>query len=244
MLLFVLKRLVWVPVILVVILGITTVLMRTAPGSPFAAEKRVDPQIEQQIARKWGTNKTGWQWFLSYLGGVFKGDLGPSFKVQGRTVNDLIAAAFPVSLTLGLLALFLALLVGIPVGFLAGLRQNTVWDYGSMAIALLGISLPAFVIGSFLLLGLVFQWQALPVGGWGTLRQLVMPSITLAAPFAAVIARLSRAGVLEVIHEDYIRTAKAKGLPKGEIVLKHLIRGAILPGSWCSSPTWRRAWAR
>lgn len=229
MLFFVLKRLVWVPVILVVILGITTVLMRMAPGSPFAAEKRVDPQIEQQIAKKWGTNKTGWQWFRSYLGGVLHGDLGPSFKVQGRTVNDLISAGMPVSLTLGLVALFLALLIGIPAGFFAGLRQNTVWDYGSMAIALLGISLPTFVIGSFLLLWLVFQWQMLPVGGWGSVSQLIMPAITLSAPFAAVIARLSRAGVLEVIHEDYIRTAKAKGLPKGEIVLKHLIRGAILP---------------
>jgi len=229
MLYFVVKRLLWVPVILLVILGITTVLMRSAPGSPFAAEKRVDPQIEQQIAKKWGTNRTGLQWFRSYLEGVLHGDLGPSFKVQGRTVNDLIGAALPVSLTLGLLALFLALLIGIPAGFLAGLRQNTVWDFGSMAIALLGISLPTFVIGSFLLLWLVFQWNALPVGGWGTIRQLVMPAITLSAPFAAVIARLARAGVLEVIHEDYIRTAKAKGLPKGEIVLKHLVRGAILP---------------
>jgi oligopeptide transport system permease protein len=230
MLLFVLKRLVWVPVILLVILGITTVLMRSAPGSPFAAERRVDPQIEQQIERKWGTNKTGLEWFRAYLEDVvFRGDLGPSFKVQGRTVNDLIAAALPVSLTLGLLALFLALLIGIPAGFLAGLRQNTAWDYGSMAVALLGISLPTFVIGSFLLLWLVFQWEALPVGGWGSVSQIVMPAITLAAPFAAVIARLARAGVLEVIHEDYIRTAKAKGLPKGEIVLKHLVRGAILP---------------
>jgi oligopeptide transport system permease protein len=229
MLTFIVKRLLWVPVILLVILGITTVLMRSAPGSPFAAEKRVDPQIEQQIARKWGTDKSGLEWFGEYLKGIGKGDLGPSFKVQGRTVNDLIGAALPVSLTLGLLALFLALLIGIPAGFLAGLRQNTVWDYGSMAIALLGISLPAFVIGSFLLLWLVFQWEALPVGGWGTVGQLIMPSITLAAPFAAVIARLARAGVLEVIHEDYIRTAKAKGLPKGEIVLKHLVRGAILP---------------
>lgn len=229
MLIFVLKRLLWVPVILLVILGITTVLMRSAPGSPFAAEKKVDPQIEQQIARKWGTDKSGLEWFWEYLKGIGRGDLGPSFKVQGRTVNDLIGAALPVSLTLGLLSLFLALLVGIPAGFIAGLRQNTAWDYGSMAIALLGISLPTFVIGSFLLLVLVFQWESLPVGGWGGVGHLIMPSITLAAPFAAVIARLARAGVLEVIHEDYIRTAKAKGLPKGEIVLKHLVRGAILP---------------
>lgn len=229
MLRYVLFRILWLVPILLVVLGITTWLMRIAPGSPFAAEKRVDPQIMQQIEAKWGTNKSGSQWFLSYLAGMVRGDLGPSFKVQGRTVNDLLGAAIPVSLTLGLLALFLALLVGIPAGFLAGLRQNTAWDYGSMAIALVGISLPAFVIGAFLVIFLVFRWEALPVGGWGTVRQLVLPALTLSAPFAAVIARLSRAGVLEVVHEDYVRTAKAKGLPKGEIVLKHMVRGAILP---------------
>ncbi len=229
MLRYILVRLLWLPLILLVILGITTWLMRIAPGSPFAAEKSIDPQIMQQIERKWGTNKTGWQWFGSYLAGIARGDLGPSFKVQGRTVNDLLGSALPVSLTLGLLALFLALLVGVPAGFLAGLRQNSIWDYGSMAIALVGISLPAFVIGAFLIVWLVFHWDVLPVGGWGTIDKLLMPAVTLSAPFAAVIARLARAGVLEVVHEDYIRTAKAKGLPKGEIVLKHLVRGAILP---------------
>ncbi|MCK6461342.1 MAG: ABC transporter permease subunit [Planctomycetes bacterium] len=229
MLRYALLRLLWLPAILLVILGITTWLMRTAPGSPFAAERKVDAQIEAQIEKKWGTDKSGWKWFGEYLKGLARGDLGPSFKVQGRTVNDLLGAAIPVSLTLGLLALFLALLIGIPAGFLAGLRQNSVWDYGSMAIALVGISLPAFVIGAFLVMWLVFKWESLPVGGWGTVKQLMLPAITLSAPFAAVIARLARAGVLEVVHEDYVRTAKAKGLPKGEIVLKHLVRGAILP---------------
>jgi oligopeptide transport system permease protein len=229
MLRYVLFRIVWLVPILLVVLGITTWLMRVAPGSPFAAERRVDPQIMQQIEAKWGTNKSGSEWFGEYLLGMLKGDLGPSFRVQGKTVNDLLGAAIPVSLTLGLLALFLALLIGVPAGFLAGLRQNSMWDYGSMAIALLGISLPAFVIGALLVIVLVFWWEALPVGGWGTVRHLVLPAITLSAPFAAVIARLSRAGILEVVHEDYVRTAKAKGLPKGEIVLKHMIRGAILP---------------
>jgi oligopeptide transport system permease protein len=229
MLRYIAGRLLWLPPILLIILGITTWLMRVAPGSPFAAEKAIDPQIMQQLEQKWGTNKSGWQWFGAYLAGIARGDLGPSFKVQGRTVNDLLGAALPVSLTLGLLSLLLALLIGVPAGFLAGLRQNSIWDYGSMAIALIGISLPTFVIGAFLVIWLVFKWEVLPVGGWGTLKQLLMPAVTLSAPFAAVIARLSRAGVLEVIHEDYIRTAKAKGLPKGEIVLKHLVRGAVLP---------------
>ncbi len=229
MLRFVLFRLLWLLPILLVTLGATTWLMRIAPGSPFAAEKRVDPQIMQQIERKWGTDKSGWSWFYRYAEGLAHGDLGPSFKVQGRTVNDLLGSAIPVSLTLGLLALFLSLLIGVPAGFLAGLRQNTAWDYGSMAIALVGISLPAFVIGAVLIIFLVFEWEALPVGGWGTVKQLILPAITLAAPFAAVLARLSRAGVLEIVHEDYIRTAKAKGLPQGEIVLKHMVRGAILP---------------
>lgn len=229
MLRFIVFRILWLVPILLVILGITTWIMRIAPGSPFASERHFDAQILQQMEKKWGTDKTSGEWFLSYLKGLAKGDLGPSLKVQGRTVNDLIGAALPVSLTLGLLALFLALLIGIPAGFLAGLRQNSLWDYGSMALTLLGISLPTFVIGAFLVILLVFRWEALPIGGWGTVGQLVLPAITLSAPFAAVIARLSRAGVLEIVHEDYVRTAKAKGLPKGEIVLKHMIRGAILP---------------
>jgi len=229
MLRFIVFRILWLVPILLVILGITTWIMRIAPGSPFASERNFDPQILQQMEKKWGTDKTGGEWFLSYLSGLPKGDLGPSLRVQGRTVNDLIGSALPVSLTLGLLALFLALLIGIPAGFLAGLRQNSLWDYGSMALTLLGISLPTFVIGAFLVILLVFRWEALPIGGWGTVGQLVLPAVTLAAPFVAVIARLARAGVLEIVHEDYVRTAKAKGLPRGEIVLKHMIRGAILP---------------
>ena len=229
MLRFIVGRLLWLVPVLLVILAISTVLMREATGSPFAAEREVDPLIMKQIEKKWGVDQDGRTWFLNYLKGLAKGDLGPSFKVQGRTVNELIGEALPVSITLGLLALFLALLVGIPAGFLAGLRQNSLWDFGSMAIALIGISLPTFVIGSFLLLVFVFHWQLLPVGGWGTVKQLIMPAVTLAAPFAAYIARLARAGVLEVIHEDYMLTAKAKGLPRSEIIGKHLVRGAILP---------------
>ncbi len=229
MLRLILHRLLWLPLVLLVVLAATTWLMRAAPGSPFAAEKQVDREIQEQMLKKWGEDKNGRQWFVAYLKGLVRGDLGPSYRVQGRTVNDLLGSALPVSLTLGLLALFLALLVGVPAGFLAGLRQNSLWDYGSMALALLGISLPAFVVGAVLVIVLVFNWNAFPVGGWGALSQLPLPAVTLAAPFAAVIARLSRAGVLEVVHEDYVRTAKAKGLPKGEIVLKHLIRGAILP---------------
>jgi oligopeptide transport system permease protein len=229
MLRFVLIRVLWLVPILLVILGITTWIMRIAPGSPFASERHFDPQIMQQMEKKWGTDKSGAQWFISYLGGLLRGDLGPSLKVQGRTVDDLIGSALPVSLTLGLLALFLALLVGIPAGFVAGIRQNSPWDYGTMALTLLGISLPTFVIGAVLIVLLVFKWEAFPIGGWGTLRQLALPAVTLAAPFASIISRLSRAGILEIVHEDYVRTAKAKGLPRGEIVLKHMVRGAILP---------------
>ena len=140
--------------------------------------------------------------------------------------------------TLGLLALFL--FIGVPAGFLAGLGGRP------LGLRLDGdradrISLPAFMIGAVLIIFLVFEWQALPVGGWGTVNGFVLPAITLSAPFAAVIARLSRAGVLEIVHEDYVRTAKAKGLPRGEIVLKHMIRGAILPVVPISAPRRRRS---
>ncbi|MGH7161855.1 MAG: ABC transporter permease [Planctomycetota bacterium] len=226
---FVLLRLAWfVPTLLVIIVG-STVLMKAAPGSPFASERRTDPQIEKQILKKFGEDKTPMQWLGAYLAGLLRGDLGPSYKVQGKSVWDLLKPALPVSLTLGLMALFLAVAVGLPAGFLAGLRQNTAWDYLTMSAALVGIALPTFVIGSGLMILFVFMVSVLPVGGWGTVSHLILPAATLSAPYAAYIARLSRAGVLEVIHEDYIRTARAKGLPEGEVVLKHAIRGAILP---------------
>ncbi|MFQ5845555.1 MAG: ABC transporter permease [Planctomycetota bacterium] len=229
MLRFICWRLLWLPPVLVLLIVGSTFLMRAAPGSPFAAEKQADPQMQKQLEKKWGLDDTGWVYIGKYLKGLLEGDLGPSYKVQGKTVNELLAPAFPVSMALGLMALFIALGVGLPAGMIAGLRQNTMWDYGAMALALIGVSLPTFVIGSFLLLGFVFHLHLFPVGGWGTVKQLVLPAVTLSAPFAAYIARLARAGVLEVIHEDYMKTARAKGLPRGEVVLKHLIRGAILP---------------
>ena len=229
MLRYVLIRIASLVPVLIILIVVSTFMMRFAKGSPFASEKTMDEEMQKRIEKKWGLDETGWKYIWEYLKGLPKGDLGWSYKVQGKTVNELLAPAFPVSITLGLLAFWLALAVGLPAGFIAGLRQNTGWDYASMGIALIGISLPTFVIGSALLLALVFKLDALPVGGWGTVKQLLLPAITLSAPFAAYIARLARAGILEVIHEDYIRTARAKGLPKGEIVLKHMIRGAILP---------------
>ncbi|MDH3592479.1 MAG: ABC transporter permease [Planctomycetota bacterium] len=226
---FILGRLAFLVPTLVLVIVISTFLMKAAPGSPFAAEKEADPAIQKQIEKKWGEDKSSWGWLKAYFAGLLKGDLGPSYKVQGKTVKELLAPALPVSLCLGLLALMIAVGIGLPAGMFAGLRQNTTLDYGSMLIALVGVSLPTFVLGTGLLWLFVFQMDALPVGGWGTLEQLILPAITLALPFAAYIARLARAGVLEVVHEDYIKTARAKGLPPSEVVLKHLIRGAVLP---------------
>jgi len=230
MLRFILGRLAVMVPSLIIAIVLATFLMRLAPGSPFASEKKVDPEIEKQLMKKWGQDESSWGWLRNYLEDlVLRGDLGPSYKVQGKTVAQLLGPAFPVSMCLGLLALLLAVAIGLPAGFLAGLRQNTTWDYGSMVVALVGVSLPTFVIGTAFLFFLVFTWDVLPVGGWGTVRQLFLPAVTLALPFAAYIARLSRAGVLEVIHEDYIKTARAKGLPRREVVGKHLVRGAVLP---------------
>ena len=226
---FILGRLAFlIPTVLVVIV-ISTFLMWNAPGGPLDSEKKPSPEIQKQLERKWGVDSGPAAWLGTYLLDLLKGDLGPSFKVQGKTVNQLLAPAIPVSLCLGLLALMIAVAIGLPAGFIAGLRQNTALDYGSMVVALLGVSLPSFVIGTAFLFFFAFEWSVLPVGGWGNISQLVLPALTLALPFAAYIARLARAGVLEVVNEDYIKTARAKGLPPGEVVLKHLIRGAILP---------------
>ena len=163
------------------------------------------------------------------MGDVLRGDLGPSFRYPDRTVNELLTLGFPVSLTLGLCALGVALTIGVTSGVLAGLRRNSVVDYLTMSVALFGVSVPNFVLGPILMLIFALGLGWLPVAGWGTWRHLVLPSVTLGAFYAAYIARLTRAGLLEVIGQDFIRTARAKGLRESVVVLRHALPGAILP---------------
>jgi oligopeptide transport system permease protein len=226
----VMRRLSFVVPSLVFLIFATTWLMYLAPGNPFAAENAASPQVEAALRAQYGVPEDALAFFRIYMQRlILDGSLGPSIKVQGRTVEALILPALPVSLALGGLALTLAVLIGVVLGVNAGLRPSSIADYGSMTVAMAGISLPNFVIGALLAIVFALKLQLLPVAGWGSFRHLILPTITLALPYAAYVARLARSGTIEVMQQDFIRTARAKGLPEHRIVLGHALRGAIMP---------------
>jgi oligopeptide transport system permease protein len=206
-------------------------MMRAAPGSPFDTDRRLSPEIERNVLAKYGMNKPLGQQYVDYLAGVARGDLGPSLKYKDKTVLAILKENYPVSLKLGLSAILLASVVGVSLGVLAALRQNRGVDYGVMTIAILGVCIPTFVTAPLLVLVFASKLGWLPSAGWndGALINLVLPVTVLALPQIAIISRLTRAGMIEVLHSNYVRTARAKGLPERSIVGKHALRAAILP---------------
>ena len=226
----VLRRATWLLPSLVLLVFATTALRYAAPGSPFARERAAAPQVEEALRAQYGVPRGALDFFGVYMRRlVVEGSLGPSLKVSGRTVGELLAPAIPVSLGLGLLALVLAVGVGLALGVVAALRPRSALDHVAMGLALAGISLPSFVIGAGLMVLFALELGWLPVAGFEGPRHLVLPAITLAAPHAAYVARLSRAGLLEVLQQDFVRTARAKGLPERAVVLDHALRGALVP---------------
>ncbi len=227
---FVGGRLVQAIPVLWVVLTVVFFLVRFAPGGPFSTEKAVVPEVKQALEAQYRLNQPLASQYLSYLGDVVHGDLGPSFKYPGRSVNELIASGLPATVELGIYALLIAVLVGMAAGVMAALRPNTWRDYVPMSLAMIGICMPTLLLGPVLVLvfGLTLEW--LPVSGWGEVPgDKVLPSITLGAAYAAYVARLTRSGMLEVLSQDYIRTARAKGLPEHVVVLKHALRGGVIP---------------
>jgi oligopeptide transport system permease protein len=226
---FIVRRLlVTVPMVLVVV-SLTWGLIRLAPGNFYSGEKPLPPAIVKNIRDKYGLDKP---WYVQYgkiLSNTVHGDFGSSLRYQGQSVNSILKNALPVSATVGLLAYVLALVVGIVSGTLAALRQNSRLDYTSMAFAMLGISLPNFVLGPVLVLVLSLTWYWLPPALWGGATHLILPVLTLSALYMAYIARLTRSGMLEVLRSNYIRTARAKGLPERTILIRHALRGGLLP---------------
>jgi oligopeptide transport system permease protein len=226
----ILRRLTFVVPSLVYLIFVTTLLMYLAPGNPFAQERVASPQVEAALRVQYGVPDSAVDFFEVYMRRLLvEGSLGPSIKVQGRSVEALIMPALPVSLALGALGLTLAVATGLVLGIIAGLRPNSAADYGSMGLAMFGISLPNFVIGALLVIVFALKLRLLPVAGWGSFRHLIMPAITLGLPYAAYVARLARSGTIEVMQQDFIRTARAKGLPEYRIVLSHALKGAVLP---------------
>lgn len=226
----VLRRITFLVPSLVLLVYTTTILMYHAPGSPFAQERATTPQVEAALRAHYGVPKSATAFFGIYMRRlVVDGTLGPAIKVQGRTVEQLLAPALPVSASLGLLALVIATALGLVLGVRAGLKPSSAADYASMGLAMIGISLPSFVIGAGLMIVLSLRLGLLPVAGWGGYRHLLMPALTLALPYAAYIARLARSGTIEIMQQDFVRTARAKGLSEPQIVLRHVLRGALLP---------------
>ena len=206
-------------------------MMRAAPGSPFDMDRKLAPEIEKNVLAKYGMNKPLGQQYLDYLAGVARGDLGPSLKYKDKTVLAILKENYPVSLKLGLSAIILASIVGVSLGVLAALRQNRSVDYGVMTVAVLGVCIPTFVTAPMLVLVFASKLGWLPSAGWndGAIQNLVLPVTVLALPQIAIISRLTRAGMIEVLHSNYVRTARAKGLPEYRIVGKHALRAALLP---------------
>jgi oligopeptide transport system permease protein len=226
----VMRRIAFLVPSLVLLIYTTTILMYHAPGSPFAQERATTPQVEAALRAHYGVPKTATAFFGIYMRRlVVDGTLGPAIKVQGRSVEQLLAPALPVSASLGLLALVIATALGLVLGIRAGLKPSSTADYTSMGLAMVGISLPSFVIGAALIIVFSLRLGWLPVAGWGGYRHLVMPALTLALPYAAYIARLARSGTIEVMQQDFVRTARAKGLSEAQIVVRHVLRGALLP---------------
>ena len=233
MLRFIIRRLISLVPTLFLIVTFSFFIMKVAPGGPFSAERNPPPEVLANINKVYHLDEPLPKQYVRYLGNVLRGDLGPSFRYKDYTVNDLIGNTMPNSLILGMTALCGALVLGLLVGIISAVKRNSIADYASMSIAVIGISVPLFVVGSLLMLLFAVKLKWLPTSGWITGRQglktLVMPALALSLPYFAYIARLSRASILEVLRSDYIRTAYAKGLSYPVVLFKHALKGAMLP---------------
>jgi oligopeptide transport system permease protein len=240
MLKFVVRRVLWtIPVLLLVIL-MTFVMMRQIGGNPFrTSERAVPPAIQANLERKFHVDEPAWKQYLYYTRGVFTLDLGPSLTLRNQTVNDIIKQRFPVSLKLGLFALIWALALGIPLGIIAALKQNSIFDYATMAFVNAGYALPNFLVSTLLIYFLAVRLRnetGLPTNGWDGWRTWILPSIALGHAPMTIFARIVRGAMLETLQQDYIRTAKAKGLRWRRIVGLHVVRNSLIPAVTAAAP--------
>lgn len=226
------RRLLQTPIVLLVLVTASFFMVRLAPGGPFLGEKEIPPETREAIEAHFGLDDPLPVQYLGYVGGLLVGDLGPSYHQRGQSVNEIIATYLPISVMLGAIALLLALAVGIAAGTLAAVRRNSWRDHLVMTLVMLGVSIPAFVIAPLLQLCFGVWIELFPIAeykGWSHPEYLVLPALTLAAPFAARFAGLVRAGLLEVLDQDFLRTARAKGLSNSRILIRHALPGGLLP---------------
>jgi ABC-type dipeptide/oligopeptide/nickel transport system permease component len=232
----IIRRLLQAVPVLFIVVSLTFLLMHNAPGSPFSSEHHIPAPIMEELEKKYNLHGSFWEQYGGYLRDLAHGDLGLSTQYRNRTVNEIIAQALPVSIVLGTLAYSFALMAGITLGGLAAVRHRRAGDRWIVLLALLGISIPNFVLALLVIRVVAIDWQLLPVAGWGSLDQLVLPALCLSVPFVASITRLTRGGLLEVLRLDFVRTARAKGLPESTVLFRHALKVAILPVIGYSGP--------
>ena len=228
---YIIRRLLSMVLVLLAVFTIVFLLIHATPGGPWASEKAVPPAVIKNLNAKFHLDEPLWKQYLIYLKNLLRGDLGPSYRQRNRTVTDIIVDFFPVSLQLGLVAMSIAVVCGITLGVISAVKQNTWVDYGSMFLATIGISVPEYVMAPFLILILALTLKLVPTSGWGGIfsPKIIIPALALSFGLTAVLARFTRAAMLEVLRKDYIRTARAKGLAQRTILLRHALKNALIP---------------
>lgn len=229
MLRYTVNRVIWLVAVLLGVATMTFVLMHSVPGGPWDEEKTLAPAVVENLNRRYGLDQPIWRQYLNFLAKSVRGDLGVSYTYQDRPVSQIILQGLPITATLGVLAFAFSIVVGIPLGLAAALRQNSAMDYVSVFFATIFASVPGFLLGIILIILFSVTLHWLPTSGWGSWRQVIMPAFALGALPAAYAARLTRASVLEVLRQDYVRTAYAKGLPSTLIYYRHVLRNALIP---------------
>jgi len=229
MLRFVIRRILWLVLVLFIVLAITFILMHLVPGGPWDREKALAPKVVEALNKRYGLDKPLWEQFFNYIGGVLHGDLGISYSRSDRTVTSILMEGLPKTATLGVLAFILAQALGIPFGMAAALKQNSLIDYISVLFATIFASIPGFVLGILLMIIFSVTLHWLPTSGWGSVQQLIMPVLCLAALPAAQSARITRASTLDVMRQDYVRTARSKGLMENVVRVRHIFRNSLIP---------------
>jgi oligopeptide transport system permease protein len=226
---YIARRVLWLVAVLLVVSFITFSLMHLVPGGPWDKEKALPPQVVEALNRKYGLDKPFFVQYGNFLWGLVQGDLGVSYSYQDRAITTILGQGLPKTMTLGVVAFVLALLMGIPLGMIAALRQNSLIDYSSVIFSTIFASVPGFVLGILLIIVFSVTLHWLPTGGWGSPLQVIMPAFALAALPAAYTARITRAAILEAARQDYVRTARAKGLLERIVLSRHILRNALIP---------------
>lgn len=226
---YILRRVFWALPVIFVVSSVTFLVMHAVPGGPFSEEQALPPEILKNLRAKYRLDDPLWKQYIDYMWGFIRLDFGPSITYTARTVNDILAQQWPATVVLGLASFSIAVLLGIPLGLISAAKANSLTDYICMIIAMLGVSIPNIALGPFLIWIFGLKLKLLPVAGWGTPAHIVLPAVTLGTAYAARFARFTRASTLEVIREEYIKTARSKGLPEISVLIKHVFRNALIP---------------